>query len=167
MTAITSGDKLSAVCSFVSLILSRTHTSVKDLAKTAGHLAAFKPAFGNFVLLCSRSAYAIIADHTDRFGWSGSLPLTDSVRPSLNCHPHRQDHAQCAVQDLLPSSIVVAGDASTVGVCAYSIQSPSRFFFQDIFSSVEASLSSGHRELLTVIKALRSVFILKGSTLVR
>ena len=55
---------------------------------------------------------------------------------------------------MIPSAVVVAGDASASGVCAYSIQAPSRFFFQDSLSPEEAVLSSGHRELLTLKKAL-------------
>ena len=44
--------------------------AIKDLAKIAGRIIALRPALGYFSLLVSRSAYASIAHHIDRFGWS-------------------------------------------------------------------------------------------------
>ena len=133
------------------------------MAKVAGRLAALHPAFGNFVLLIT-PVYAAIEKHVERFGWSGFLYLdNDIVReltlfldysPALNGFPLLQEYRQRAIQDSFPSAVIVAGDASSSAVCAYSLQSPSRFFFQDLLSSDEVSLSSGHRELLTLKKAL-------------
>ena len=102
--------------------------------------------------------------HVDRFGWSGFLSLDEDVirelnlfldyAPALNGFPLLQEHRQRAIQDLLPNAVIVAGDASASAVCAYSIQAPSGFFFQDLLSPDEIVLSSGHRELLTLKKAL-------------
>ena len=137
---------------------------MKDLAKIASRLAALRPAFGHLVLLVTRSAYAAIKIHVDRFGWSGLLLLNDDIvgelnlfldyAPALNGFPFPLEFRQRAIQDLLPSSIIVAGDPSSSPVCAYSIQAPSKFFFQDLLSPDAVSLSSGHRELLTLKKAL-------------
>ena len=164
MTASASQDKLSSVISFVREKITFSRLSVKDLAKVAGRLAALRPALGNFVLLVTRSSYAAIEEHVDRFGWSGFLRLNDNIvreltlfiehAPALNGFPLLQEFRQRAIQDLLPSAVVIAGDASASGVCAYSLQAPSRFFFQDVPSPEEMSLSSGHRELLTLKKAL-------------
>ena len=62
--------------------------------------------------------------------------------------------------------MIVAGDASSTAVCAYSLQSPSRFFFQDLLSPDEVTLSSGHRELLTLKKALLASCIPPSSSVV-
>ena len=114
--------------------------------------------------------------HVDRFGWSGYLPLSkDIVRelnlfldyaPALNWFPLLQEHRQQAIQDLLPSSVVIAGDVLASGVCAYLLQAPSKFFFQDLLSSEEISLSSSHRELLTLKKALLANCIPSSSSVV-
>ena len=144
--------------------------------RTKGRLAALRPAFGYLVLLVTRSAYAAIEMHVDKFGWSGYLHLTDDIirelrlfleyAPALNGFPLLQEFRQRSIQALLPSAVVVAGDASAKAVCAYSLQSPSRFFFQDLLSSNEITLSSGHRELLTLKKALLSDVIPPSSTVV-
>ena len=103
----------------------------------------------------------------DRFGWSGFLRLNDNIvreltlfiehAPALNGFPLLQEFRQRAIQDLLPSAVVIAGDASASGVCVYSLQAPSRFFFQDVLSPEEMSLSSGHRELLTQEGSVRGL----------
>ena len=89
----------------------------------------------------------------DRFGWSGYLELNEDIRreltlfldyaPVLNGYPLLQEHRQKAIQDLLPIATVVAGDASSSAVCAYSVQAPSKFFFQELF--VVSSHSPGVR----------------------
>ena len=164
MTASASQDKLSSVTSFIRQKSSSSRITVKDLARIAGRLAALRPAFGYFVLLVTRSAYAAIEQHVDKFGWSGYLLMNaDIIRelnlfldyaPTLNGFPLLQEFRHQAIQNLLPSAVIVAGDASASAVCAYSIQSPSKFFFQDVLSPEEVVLSSGHRELLTLKKAL-------------
>ena len=176
MTASASVDKLESVSSFIRLKLSSSRITIKDLAKVAGRLAALRPAFGYLVLLVTRSAYAAIEDHVSRFGWSGFLTMNDAIRrelslfldyaTALNGFPLLQEHRQRAIQDLLPSAMVVAGDASSTAVCAYSLQSPSRFFFQDLLSPDEVTLSSGHRELLTLKKALLASCIPPSSSVV-
>ena len=153
MTASASAEKLESVTRFIEEKLRRPKISVKDLAKVAGRLAALRPAFGYLVLLVTRSAYAAIEMHVDKFGWSGYLHLTDDIirelrlfleyAPALNGFPLLQEFRQRSIQALLPSAVVVAGDASAKAVCAYSLQSPSRFFFQDLLSSNEITLSSG------------------------
>ena len=176
MTAKASDEKLSSVISFVCSQLSHERISVKDLAKFAGRIAALRPALGFFVLLVSRSSYALIEQHVDRFGWSGILTITSSVRTelqlfldyasALNGYPLLQEYCSQAIQDLIPSSDSFAGDASAIGVCAYSLQSPSSAFFQDVFTEDESRLSSGHRELLTLKKALLSDIVPRSTSII-
>ena len=176
MTATASADKLHSVMAFIRDKLSFSRISVKDLAKIAGRLAALRPAFGHLVLLVTRSSYRAIEEHVDSFGWSGFLVIPDDVireltlfleyAPALNGFPLLQEHRQQAIQDLLPEAVIVAGDASASAVCAYSLQSPSKFFFQDVLSPDEVILSSGHRELLTLKKALMADCIPSSSSVV-
>ena len=166
MTAKASDDKLSSVFSLVRSFLSSSRIAVKDLAKIAGRIASLRPALGFFVLLTSRSAYASIARHVETFGWSGFTTLSSDTKlmlqlfldhaESLNGYPLLQDYRQQSLQSFISSSSSYAGDASAVGACAYSLQTPSKYFFQDRFSDHEMTLSSGHRELLTLKKAILS-----------
>ena len=176
MTAKASDEKLSTVMSFVRSHLSHDRISVKDLAKIAGRIAALRPALGHFVLLVSRSSYALIEQHVDNFGWSGILTISTAIKTelqlfldyatTLNGYPLLQDYRSQAIQDLIPHSTSFAGDASAVGVCAYSLQSPSSSFFQDAFSEEESRLSSGHRELLTLKKALMSGIVPSSTSII-
>ena len=50
---------------------------------------------------------------------------------------------------------VIAGDASAVATCALEIGDGATFFTQNKLSESEKELSSGHRELLTVLRALQ------------
>ena len=166
MSARASDDKLLSVFSFIRGFLSYDKIAIKDLAKIAGKIASLKPALGFFVLLTSRSAYATIARHVDQFGWSGYTTLSSETKrelelfldhaTSLNGCPLNQEYRQQSIQSLLSSSEIFAGDASAIGACAYSVQSPSKHFFQTQFSTEEMALFSGHRELLTLKKAILS-----------
>ena len=166
MTAKASDAKLSSVFSFVRSFLTSNKIAVKDLAKIAGRIASLRPALGYFVLLVCRSAYASIARHVDSFGWSGYTTLSAETKQelelflqhaeSLNGYPLLQDYRQQSLQSFISSSSSYAGDASAIGACAYSLQTPSKYFFQDLFSDHERTLSSGHRELLTLKKAILS-----------
>ena len=173
MTATASSDKLHSVMSFIREKLSFSRITVKDLAKTAGRLAALRPAFRYLVLLVSRSAYAAIEMHVDKLGWSGYLYWNNDIvrelnlfldyAPALNGFPLLQEYRQRAIQELLPSAVVVAGDASTSAMCAYSLQAPSKFFFQNLLTPEE---TPGHRELLTLKKALLADCLPSSSSVV-
>ena len=119
MTASASADKLSSMSSFICHKLSCSRISVKDLARIAGRLASLRPALGPLVLLVTRSSYAAIESHVDSFGWSGFLRISEEITrelhlfldyaPALNGYPLLQEHRHQAIQDLLPSAIIVAG----------------------------------------------------------
>ena len=49
----------------------------------------------------------------------------------------------------------MAGDTSTIATCALEIGQESRFFTQNLLSKEERKLSSGQRELLTVLRPLQ------------
>ena len=114
--------------------------------------------------------------NVDLHGWSGILTITSPVRTelqlfldyasTLNGYPLLQEYRSQAIQDLLPSVTSFADDASAVGVCTYSLQSPSSTFFQDVFTEEESRLSSGHRELLTLKKALLSDIVPPSTSIV-
>ena len=94
------------------------------------------------------------------------LQLFLDYAEDLNGFPLLQDYRQQAIQAFLPQAQSFAGDASVVGVCVYAIQSPSKLFFQDQLSDEEQTLSSGHRELLTLKKSVLSGLIPDSSSVV-
>ena len=51
---------------------------------------------------------------------------------------------------------VIAGDASAVATCAFQVAKDSRYFNQATLTEEERGLSSGQRELLTVLRALQT-----------
>ena len=51
--------------------------------------------------------------------------------------------------------IVMAGDASAVATCALQVKEGADYFNQNILQPQERQMSSGQRELLTILKALR------------
>ena len=175
MIALASEEKIFSVKEDVKNLLTHSRVGVKDLAKVTGKIASLKPALGNFVLLVSRSAYKEIQIHSESKGWYGYLEVTSEIKTEfslflshcdkLNGNPLSEEFRQKSIQEFLRSSSSVADDASEKGVCAYDIQHPSKFFFQEQFSSEESSLSSGHRELLTVKKAFESNKLEPGSSI--
>ena len=59
------------------------------------------------------------------------------------------------LQDTVPRT-TLAGDASVVGTCALEVgNQDSKFFTQSLLTPQEQTLSSGQRELLTVLRALQ------------
>ena len=169
MTASASSEKISSVKKFIADLISCSPgpVPIRELAKAAGKLAALQSAFGPFVLLASRSAYYQIAVHTETHGWSSRCVLLPAVisefslflahADGLNGFPLTQEYRLRAAQTFLDSaSVSVASDASGVGVCAYSVQPSSMFFFQRLLSSEECLVSSGHRELLAIKKAIEA-----------
>ena len=49
---------------------------------------------------------------------------------------------------------VIGGDASNVAACSYVVMGMKKFFLQKTFNKEKEHLSSGHRELLTVLCTL-------------
>ena len=176
MTAKASDDKMSSVFSLIRSFFIFQQDSLEGLGKIAGRIASLRPALGYFVHLTLRSAYASIACHVNHFGWSGFTSFSPETKRELehfldyavplNGYPLLQDYCQQLIQSLLSYSESFAGDASAVGACAFSIQSPSRHFFQTRFSEEEMSLSTGHRELLTLKKAVLSGLVPASTSII-
>lgn len=141
---------------------------------------ALEPATGPFVQLFTRLAQFELADEVDRSGsWAGKFSLSEEAREGLaivqqdiekwngQLIPHisnaillqtilgESDHVgQRSWSGRHPDGII-AGDASNKASCSYSIKGTKGFFLQRQFSETESVMSSGMRELLTVLHALQ------------
>lgn len=166
MKVFISEDKEASIIRSIEKVLSRDWVTAKDAASCIGKIISIKIAVGPLARILTRSAYVDLqlAVGDGAYGWSSRFRWSADARRELSLfktHLHalngfciERPEKRRPIQDW-----IVAGDASGVGACSYSVQAPSAFFFQDLFSQEEASLSSGHRELLTLKKALdRSAF---------
>ena len=80
-----------------------------------------------------------------------AVPLEVVLEPS----PQSQGKSITDAVDNVRRASIVASDASDIGHCHYSVKHGSQLFHQGLFNEFERSRSSGHRELLAVLAALR------------
>ncbi len=185
-------DKVESTVQIISQVLAVPHSvPARLLAKAVGKLSSLELAMGPVVLLFLRSA-SFDLQVTEEKGWSCSIPLSEETKRDLaeaakslwswNGYPIRSPQHFVSLRSIFNSEdsftvgraipnhrvfskvAIVAGDASDQAVCSYTI-APVRdsFYFKAQLSPDEAKTSSGHRELLTVLRTLEK----KGSLLQR
>jgi len=171
--------------SVADVVQSRGHqVGAKTVAKMLGKMSSAEPALGPFSLIMARLAYGELDKVVQERGWRATLRLSDEAIASLqdffenfekfNGYPIRSAGTAVSVMSILgppsghmktsviPNHIksvpeeIWCGDASDYAVCAYSIKSTKNHYFIGRLSNLEMSLSSGHRELLTVKYALQA-----------
>ena len=137
------------------------------ISSIVGKMAALKPSHGSLPSLLARSTYISLMEAVDNRGWSSSTTISEAsqwellefcrVAPEFNGCFFREEHASAAIQSVManPATTTFASDASGIGAASYDLQRPSKHFFQFEFSPHEMELSSGHRELLALLKTLR------------
>ena len=184
MTVAASSRKLDSVRSAItSLLLHPVSAPAKEVAPVVGKMAALQPAFGSVVQLLSRTAQQDLASAVDRNGWRSRVPLSENTRkclqhfsdimlelngaliPSLHNavslevvlepSPQTQGKWLTDTATSVESASILVSDASDIGHCHYSVKHGSQLFHQGLFTSYERTRSSGHRELLAVLAALR------------
>ena len=184
MVVSASPRKLESVKSSIdSLLLHPDSAPSKEVTSVVGKMTALQPAFGSVVQLLSRTAQQDLAAIVDRCGWRSRVPLSDNTRKCLNhfsammirlngalipslhnavpleivLEPSPQSEGKTVTDthvNISNASILVS-DASDIGHCHYSIKHGKQLFHQGLFSDNDRSRSSGHRELLAVLSALR------------
>ena len=185
MTVSASDRKLSSVQGAIgALLLHPSSVPAKELASVIGKVIALEPAFGPLVHLLTRTAQQELAVTVQTKGWKARVEVTTQTKLCLqqfNAHMGELNgtliaslHNAVPLGGFLESSVqtqdrsiigdpadlatasVVASDASHVGYCHYSVRHRSMTFSQGHFSADEAALSSGHRELLAVLRTLQT-----------
>lgn len=163
MKIFVSDAKLADVLHHVNVLLTRSKPSLKSASSVLGKIVALQPALGPICHVLTRALYWDVDLAQTSWSWKGffrpsqdattALLLFTRLASSYNGFPvRRQEHYRnlhyLADHQLLP---VMAGDASANMVCSYS----SSIYFQQMLTTAEEGLSSGHRELLTVLYTLQ------------
>ena len=183
MTVAATDRKLESVRQAIDQLLLHPATApAKEVASVVGKMAALQPAFGPVVQLLARTAQQDLSAAVDASGWRSRVLLSENTRHclrhfavhlfalngtlipclhtavplevALSASPQTAGKALVTAEDIATSA-VMASDASSVGHCHYSVKNTTGLFHQGLFLPQEQSLSSGHRELLAVLKAMR------------
>ena len=182
MTIRAGPDKLQAI-RLVLQAIEQEKGSVKPklLAKFIGKAISLQPALGPVVQLLTRIAQIELAIQVDEQGWKKKMGVSQETRQGMSelvdrleemngqpiqnlanatsletvLGPATQTNRHTFYGDVKAKN-VVAGDASNKAICAYSVKGLQRFFYQDSLTAEESRLSSGHRELLTVLGTLQA-----------
>ena len=158
----------------------RTCVSRKTVAKFIGKAISLQPAIGPAVQLLTRCAQMDLAMEVDRSGWKRKMALSEEALEGMNelvnslqqmngqgiCNastavtlesvlgPSKVKHERMLYGPIVADNII-AGDASDRAACSYTVKGLERFFLQKTFTQEEMQFSSGHRELLTVMRTLQ------------
>jgi hypothetical protein len=163
---------------------------IKMLARSLGLMVSALPALGTLPLIFARRGYAELEEKVQEQGWNARIKMPAEVAADLRKFIsliERHDGApitsaatavsvlsiigeptQFLKTKVIPNHIktnqkaIWCGDASQWAACAYSIKDDSDFFLIRKFSEEEQSLSSGHRELLALFRALEEREQAKG-----
>jgi hypothetical protein len=151
---------------------------VKDLAKLLGKITSLIPSHGSAARICTKSGYAVQEAHVQAIGWKGRVQLTQAVKDELlffahnieyfNNSPMEHELNTIKVTAILENPItrqsnvkttrydnVVVSDSSATKAAIKWIQGPLEGSTASFtFSVEEQATSSGHRELLAVVKML-------------
>ena len=178
MTVSASPAKLASIRDLIRQTLAGSY-SARQVAQITGKVISLLPAMGPIVMVLARLAQSELSAFTESHSWSSLMTLSQSAIEALhlladsledfNGAAIRNEATAVPLSEFLgspdmrsvygiPSThAVIASDASDRAACAYDVRGASGLFHQEHFSAEEAALSSGHRELLAVLYALRSM----------
>jgi hypothetical protein len=163
---------------------------IKMLARSLGQMVSALPALGMLPLIFARRGYSELEEKVQKQGWSARIkmpvevaadfrkfisliekhdgaPIT-SAATAVSVLSIIGEPTQFLKTKVIPNHIktdqkaIWCGDASQWAACAYSIKDDSDFFLIQKFSEEEQRLSSGHRELLALFRALEEREQAKG-----
>ena len=159
--------------------LGREETPVKHLAGVLGLIISLEPSHGMATRISTRSGYAIIAEHTEKFGWKGMVPLNSGVKRELhffleglqsrNGAPIRTKRRDIRLEMILENPIaktmslpyhksmekIFVSDASDKKVFVYDLDKAEATVLETNFTYEQRLWASGARELLGLVFTLR------------
>ena len=191
-------EKVRDIQAAIQTVVQQHSVKAKEIARAVGKLIAAEPALGPVVQLMTRYAQAELAQATEnhwnvrvQLSEAAKQSLNDMSKTieEHNGYPIKNIATARRLDSFVEASLetegkeapapllrlsrtskppILAGDASAVATCAYQVDTQSRYFNQTLLEEDETGLSSGQRELLTVLRALqqdREFFqTLKGET---
>lgn len=173
-------QKSADIRSLLQNFLQLTKTPAKHLAKVLGKVVSCISSHGPYARVCTRSGYADLQSTVDKFGWGASVLISENTKRELNLFldvlgPHNGHTFAHHLTDLRVETIfanphckvdaivrpkfgynaVIASDASDFKVSCQWLEGPHTGDLSFTLSEVEQAASSGQRELLAMLKALR------------
>jgi hypothetical protein len=171
--------------------LSNRVIPIKKLAQSLGLMVSASPALGTLPLVFARRGYSELEEKVQKQGWKARIKMPAEVATDFRkfiSQIEKHDGApitsaatavsvlsiigeptQFLKAKVIPNhtktvqKAIWCGDASQWAVCAYSIKDESEFFLIKKFTEEEQKLSSGHRELLALLRALEEREETKGA----
>lgn len=185
MRVFATPEKMTRMKELLQETLRCEQISVKALARVLGKMISLRPSHGSSVLICSKSSYVCLEEAVAKDGWRSrnecilSQEAKSELRffldnlHKLNGHFIQTEARAIRVDSILPNPItnckyipfiggsidkVMVSDASETKIFAYSLSDDCnhQFSVSISLSGEERKLSSGHRELLAVLKTLQT-----------
>ncbi len=161
MTVTYSHDKWIEFTKLLTELFQQRYISVKVLSKFVGKIVSLLPSHGQIVRICTRSSYDLLRTHVLQHGWKGHLVWSQAALRELkflvdagsafngSVIPHH-------LKDIAVHTDVLVSDASNFRAAVKWLEGSkvgtvASFKFDD----VEASASSGERELLALHKLIQ------------
>ncbi len=179
MKVESSTQKLEKIEKMVAELLKMKSIPIKRLASVIGNMIALESSHGMLARVTTRSGYVIIAQHTENFGWVGSVEPTMALHQELrfflqesrnrNGCPIKNELMSVRIETILQNPIakttilqnhprgseIIVSDASNFKAYVYDLQRNNKTEFTGTFTEDEQLQSSGSRELLAILWTLR------------
>jgi hypothetical protein len=179
MKVESSTQKLERVEKMVAELLKMKSIPIKKLASVVGNIIALEHSHGMLARVTTRSGYVIIAEHTEKFGWIGSVAPTAALHQEFkfflqesrarNGCPIKNENMSVRIETFLHNPIaktstipnhpkgseIMVSDASNFKAYVYDLQQGNKTEFVGVFNDDEQLQSSGARELLSILWTLR------------
>ena len=138
--------------------------SAWQLAKVVGKIQSCWRALGPVVRVMTRSCYSFICKSVDTYAWDYFQPLSKKARQELSFWRDNisdlHGYSFTPVMSEVVVDVVVASDASGVGVFAYLVDSSREVLGKRALTAEERTTSSTFREIL----ALKEVYLGKNAS---
>jgi len=173
-------EKVEALRDFLLHFLTSQDHSVKKLAKLLGKIVACIPSHGPYARICTRSGYIDLQRVVDTSGWDARVVISEAtvrelqfflkVLATKNGYPILHRLTDLRVDTILENPVskhpilhqargqynaVVSSDASEFKVACKWLEGQIQEDFSFTLSKPEQLTSSGERELLAMLKAIR------------
>ncbi len=163
----------------ISQMLSREMTPVKSLASILGQIIAIEHSHGMLSRISTRIGYAIIAKHTEKFGWKGLVQVSEDLKRELsffkehmyikNGGPIKSSLTDIRLETIIRNPIArkltlsnhvrgeefYVSDASDSKVFVYNLKDSSNTILETRLSEEQKQWSSGARELMALLLTIK------------
>ena len=156
--------KLADIKELLAKYLRYNKMSARQLAKVVGKIQSCWRALGPVVRVMTRSCYSFICKSVDTYAWDYFQPLSKKARRELSfwrdniSDLHGYSFSPVMSKEVV--DVVVASDASGVGLFAYLVDSSKEVLGKRALSAEERTTSSTFREIL----ALKEVYLGKEAS---